>query len=412
VPWKESCRMEERMKFVARLRGGERMTDLCREFGISRKTGYKFVERFERYSVVGLADQRRAPARIPHRTSPEIAGLLIALRKKHPTWGPKKLRAQLLRLHPGVGVPAASTIGDLLKRSGLIAAERRRHRPLVAYSPLCHAQAPNDVWCVDFKGQFRLGNRKYCYPLTITDAYSRMLLACEGLDNTRSVGAQHGFEETFRTYGLPMAIRSDNGTPFASQGLAGLSQLSVWWLRLGIRLERIEPASPQQNGRHERMHRTLKAETTRPAGANMLQQQERFERFKELYNKERPHEALGQRPPAEFYQSSGRPFPEKLKDPEYPLHDLVVRVRPSGHIYIPGSGRNPGHQFFSIALAGQTVGLREIDDDTWLVSFLDYDLAILDLAARKVRPLAPPARSLEHDRASSEQPEVSPMCPV
>lgn len=389
MPWKESCRVEERMRFVARLHSGERMSDLCREFGISRKTGYKYVERFERYSVVGLADQRRVPVRIPHRTSGAVAELLLELRKKHPTWGPKKLRAQLMRLHPGVHVPAPSTIGDLLQRHGLIAAERRRHRPLVSYSPLCHAKAANDVWCVDFKGQFRLGNNKYCYPLTITDAHSRMLLTCEGLDNTRGCGAQQGFQEAFRRYGLPDAIRSDNGTPFASTGLAGLSQLSVWWLRLGIRLERIEPASPQQNGRHERMHRTLKAETTRPAGANMLQQQERFDRFQELYNNTRPHEALGQRPPAEFYQPSARRLPAQIPEPEYPLHDLSVRVRASGHIYLPGSGRKTGSPFLSCALGGERVGLRELDDHTWLVSFMDQDLATLNLETAKLLPLEP-----------------------
>jgi transposase InsO family protein len=400
VPWKESCLMEERMKFVARLLNGERMSDLCREFRISRKTGYKFAERFERYSVVGLMDQRRVPAHIPHRTPPEVTELLLELRKQHSTWGPKKLRAQLLRQHPGIQVPAPSTIGDLLKRHGLIAAERRRYRPLVSYSPLCHATAANDVWCVDFKGQFRLGNGRYCYPLTITDAYSRMLLTCEGLDNTRACGAQQGFQEAFRLYGLPSAIRSDNGTPFAAQGLAGLSRLSVWWLRLGIRLERIEPASPQQNGRHERMHRTLKAETTRPAGANMLQQQERFDRFQELYNNKRPHEALGQRPPAEFYQPSARRQPEQLPEPEYPLHDLSVRVRPSGHIYIPGSGRKAGTSFLSSALAGERIGVRELDDDTWLVSFIDQDLATLDIKTGKLQPLEPFKRPATLDAAS------------
>jgi len=394
VPWKESCRMEERMKFVARLRGGERMTDLCRAFGISRKTGYKFLERFERLSLVGLADQRRVPGRIPHRITAEKAALLLTLRKQHPTWGARKLRAHLMRQHPGLVLPAASTIGELLRRHGLVRPSRRRRKPLVSRSPLCHAVAPNDVWCVDFKGQFRLGNGKYCYPLTITDGYSRMLLCCEALEDTRSDPAQQVFEETFRMYGLPLAIRSDNGTPFASQAIAGLSRLSVWWIRLGIRLERIAPGCPQQNGRHERMHRTLKAETTRPAGATMLQQQERFDRFQELYNSERPHEALGQRPPAEFYQPALRPFPEKLPEPEYPLHDIVVRVRGTGHVYVPGSGRTAGAPFLSLALAGEKVGLREIDEYTWLVSYFGLDLALLDTrTSRGVTPIASPYSS-------------------
>jgi putative transposase len=257
----------------------------------------------------------------------------------------------------------------------------------VEYSPLCHAEAPNDVWCVDFKGQFRLRNGRYCYPLTMTDAYSRWLLTCEGLDDTKTVGAQKVFEATFRRYGLPNAIRSDNGTPFASQSIAGLSRLSVWWMKLGIKLERTEPASPQQNGRHERMHRTLKAETTRPAGTNMLQQQERFDRFQEIYNNKRPHEALDQRPPADFYQPSQVRYPERIPEPQYPLHDMVLRVRPSGHIYMPGSGRATGNAFLSGALAGEHVGLRELDDNLWLVSFLGLDLGVFDLRSAKVRPI-------------------------
>jgi putative transposase len=359
------------------------------------------LQRFEDFSVVGLEDQRRAPTRIPHRTSPEVTELLVALRQKHPTWGAKKLRVQLLRLHPGLVVPAASTIGELLKKRGLLQARKRRARPLVTYSPLCHAKTANDVWCVDFKGQFRLGNGRYCYPLTITDACSRMLLTCEGLDNTRGDGAQRVFEQAFRQYGLPGAIRSDNGSPFASQSIAGLSRLSVWWLRLGILLERIEPASPQQNGRHERMHRTLKAETTRPAGANMLQQQERFDRFQDVYNNVRPHEALGQVPPATFYRPSSRRFPAQLSEPLYPLHDLTLQVRPSGHLYLPGSGRTAGDIFLSSALAGEHVGLRELEERVWLVSFLHMDLGLLNLATRKVEPLKP------EPSATTEQPQAS-----
>lgn len=387
MPWKESCRVEERMKFVARLRNGERMTDLCQEFGISRKTGYKLVERFEQLSAIGLLDQSRAPARIPHRTPSAVVDMLVALRTEHPTWGPKKLRAQLLRQQPGVAVPAASTVGELLKKRGLIEPRKRRGRPAVEYSPLCHAEAPNDVWCVDFKGQFRLRNGRYCYPLTMTDAYSRWLLTCEGLDDTKGAGAQAVFEATFRRYGLPRAIRSDNGAPFASQSIAGLSRLSVWWMKLGIKLERTEPASPQQNGRHERMHRTLKAETTRPAGANMLQQQERFDTFQDIYNNKRPHEALEQRPPADFYKPSTVRFPDRIPEPQYPLHDIVLRVRPAGHLYIPGSGRAVGGVFLSGALAGEHVGLRELEDHLWLVSYCHLDLGVLDASAGKVRPI-------------------------
>lgn len=385
MPWKESCHVDERMQFIARLKDGERMTDLCREFGISRKTGYKFLDRYERYSAVGLYDQRRVPESIPHRTSPEVTSLIVATRQDHPTWGPRKLRAYLHRKQPGLRLPSASTIGVLLTKHGLVEPRRRRQKPLVDYSPLCHAQAANDVWCVDFKGQFRLGNKRYCYPLTISDAHSRYLLAVDGLESTRHETAGPVFETCFREFGLPRAIRSDNGTPFASTGLAGLSQLSVWWLRLGIALERIEPASPEQNGRHERMHRTLKAETTRPAGQSMLQQQERFDRFRELYNDERPHEALDHRTPSSCYAPSTRRYPDSLPDPEYPLHDLTVRVHRTGHLHIPGSGRS-NNVFLATALANELVGVRELGDDLWQVSFLQQDLGVLDTASRRFKP--------------------------
>src|ERR1051325_1205330 len=250
MPWKENCPMDERVRFVGRILDGERIGDLCREFGISRKTGYKFLERYKRLSIVGLQDQPRAPERIPHRTRPEIAELLLNLRREHPTWGPRKLRAYLADKQPGLALPVPSTIGDLLQRSGLVEPRRRRNRTPPSYSPLCHAQAPNDLWCTDFKGQFRLGNKQYCYPLTITDAVSRYLVGCEALQSTESKPAQAVFEQIFRERGLPNRIRTDNGTPFASRALAGLSQLSVWWMRLGITHERTEPASPQQNGRH------------------------------------------------------------------------------------------------------------------------------------------------------------------
>jgi putative transposase len=377
------------MKFVARLKAGERMTDLCEEFGISRKTGYKFLQRFEQYSAVGLVDMSRAPNRIPHRTPDEIVDRLVELRNKHPTWGPRKLRAYLLARDPGVRLPAASTVADWLVRKGLVTRKRRRPRPIVEHSPVCHAEAPNDVWCTDYKGQFRLGNGQYCYPLTLTDAYSRFLLACEGLANCSGELARPIFERCFRDYGLPSAMRSDNGAPFASRGLAGLTRLAVWWMRLGIRLERIEPASPEQNGRHERMHRVLKQETTRPAGKSLLQQQERFDRFQEIYNNERPHEALGQRPPVEYYERSPRAYPEKLTDPEYPLHDLVVRVRPSGELHIPGSGRAGGKFFLANSLAGELVGAREVIDGKWLVTFIHQDLVHLNLRSRRVEPIEP-----------------------
>jgi len=382
--------MDERVRFVGRILDGERIGDLCREFGISRKTGYKFLERYKRLSIVGLQDQPRAPERIPHRTRPEIAELLLNLRREHPTWGPRKLRAYLADKQPGLALPVPSTIGDLLQRSGLVEPRRRRNRTPPSYSPLCHAQAPNDLWCTDFKGQFRLGNKQYCYPLTITDAVSRYLVGCEALQSTESKPAQAVFEQIFRERGLPNRIRTDNGTPFASRALAGLSQLSVWWMRLGITHERTEPASPQQNGRHERMHRTLKAETTRPAAATLLQQQERFDHFVELFNNERPHEALDQRPPATVYQASARKYPDKLPEPEYPLHDDVLLVSRCGHVRLPGTRRHDRNVFLSTALAGQLVGIREINERSWLVSFLSLDLGTVDFETKRLTPLPAP----------------------
>jgi transposase InsO family protein len=371
VPWKESRLMELRMEFVTRLKAGERMTELCLEYGISRKTGYKFAERYAGGGVAALADASRAPKRIQNRTSAEVQAELVKARRRHPTWGGRKLRDWLMRRMPGVRWPAASTISDTLKRHGLIEpGGRRRSRVKREAGPLRSAGAPNEVWCVDFKGQFRLGNGRYCYPLTITDLLSRYIVSIEGGESTEEDAARDAFEATFREYGLPMVIRSDNGTPFSSRALAGLSRLSAYWLRLGITHERIEPGHPEQNGVHERMHRTLKAETTRPASHNPLQQQERFDKFREEYNQERPHEALFGRIPADLYEQSLRRLPDRLEDPSYPLHDDTLLVGRRGHIRLP-KGRQA---FLTSALSGQLVGLREESDGRWLVSFMSLDL--------------------------------------
>lgn len=376
------------MKFVMRLKAGERMTDLCEEFGISRKTGYKFWRRFEELSALGLYDQRRAPERIPHRTPIEIVERLLALKKQYSSWGAKKLREKLREKHPGVRVPATSTVNEILKRHNLVKPRRRRTTPAVVYSPLCHAVEPNDVWCIDFKGQFRLGDGTYCYPLTVTDAVSRYILVCEAFARIDGEQVRVALEDAFRRYGLPRAMRFDGGAPFASNAIAGLSTLSAWWMSLGIELERIEPASPQQNGRHERMHRTLKEDTTRPAARNLLQQQERFERFVEIFNHERPHEGLGMRRPHEIYRRSNRSFPSTLTSQDYPLHDTVVTVRACGHLYIPGSGRRKKRStvFLSRALGGHRVGLRELDNGQVLVSFVQLDLGVIDLETLDFTP--------------------------
>ena len=375
MPWKVGDLMSVRYEFVKRLEDGERMTDLCREFNISRKTGYKVLARYEAAGFDGLRDESRRPLRRARETPEEVRTLILALKHKHPTWGAKKLREVLGRREPGVRMPAQSTVGLLLKRHGLVKERRPRRRCTPTEGPLTRALAPNDVWGVDFKGHFRLGNRRYCYPLTLSDLFSRFLLGCEGLEDTKGRGARPACEMVFREHGLPWVMLMDNGSPFASPGLLGLTRLSVWWMRLEIRLERIEPGHPEQNGSHERMHRTLKEDTTRPARENILAQQERFDEFREEFNHERPHEALGMRCPAEVYTPSTRAFPEELAELEYPLHDETRTVRACGHINL---FRRNSSVYLSTALAGERVGLRELEDDRWLVSFMSIDLGIID----------------------------------
>jgi transposase InsO family protein len=367
--------MTERMLFVTRLAKGERMTELCREFGISRKTGYKFWKRFERHGVEALRDESRAPARVARKTSEAIEQLLLEARKAHSSWGGKKLKDVLEREQPGLKLPAVSTIAAILKRAGLVSGRKYRRRPAIAGAgALTAAQEPNHVWAADYKGQFRLGNREYCYPLTASDLFSRFVLAIEGLDGTDEEQARAVFEDIFRKYGLPLVLRTDNGPPFASQGLAGLTRLSAWWLRLGVRHERIAPGHPEQNGQHERMHRTLKAETTRPARANVMQQQERFDEFRNEFNEKRPHEAIDMKRPADVYRPSPRPAPAELPELHYPLHDDTLVVTRCGHLRLP-RGRMV---FLSRALALEPVGLREQDDGRWLVTFMTLDLGNYD----------------------------------
>jgi transposase InsO family protein len=366
MAWKASTPVDLRKEFIVRLGRGEPVTDLCREYGISRKTGEKFKKRFRDQGLVGLQDQSRAPRVIPHKTPPELVQLIVAHRRAHPTWGPKKLK-ETLQTALGRAVPAPSTIGDILTSAGLIVPRRPRPRHVPCPTGLREARAPNDVWCIDYKGQFRLGDGTYCYPLTITDQFSRFILCCEGMGAIADTAAREHCLEVFATHGLPRVMRSDNGVPFASTGLAGLTKLSVLWLRLGIHLERTRPAHPQDNGRHERMHRTLKQETTRPARANLLQQQERFDAFVDEFNSRRPHEALGMQPPATVYVPSSTPCPPTLPALDYATCDDVRRVGSTGLLHL--RGRKQVH--LSAALAGECVGLREDNeiDDRWLVTF-------------------------------------------
>ena len=361
---------------------GERVTDLCREYGISRKTGDKLKQRFKRLGNAGLEDQSRAPKVIPHRTAPELVEIIVAERRLHPSWGPKKLKDALERRLER-SMPATSTIGDILTRNGLVEPRRKRSRGKPLPTGLREATAPNDVWCIDYKGQFRLGDGTLCYPLTITDQFSRYILGCEGMAAISDEAAQEACEHVFRSNGLPRAMRSDNGVPFASTGLAGLTKLSVYWLRLGLVLERIRPGHPEENGRHERMHRTLKFETARPARSNLLQQQERFDAFVDEFNDERPHEALAMKRPADLYERSPRPHPTTLPELTYPEHDDVLRVSRDGSLFFM---RRRLH--FTAALAGQHVGIREEHDGRWLVTFIDHDLGHINRDGRFV-PLQP-----------------------
>ena len=300
--------MDERMRFVIRLKDGESMASLCREFGISRKTGYKIFERYENCGLEGLTDRAWRPFRYANQLPAQVEAAIVTAKKEKPHWGARKIRERLLRKLPhAVKVPAASTVHAVLDRHGLVSRAARPRTPAQG-TPLSDGLHPNDLWCVDYKGEFQLGDRRYCYPLTVTDYASRLLLLCEALESTREDLAFPAFERLFRQWGLPLAIRSDNGVPFASpHGLFQLSRLSVWWLRLGIAIERIRPGHPQQNGRHERMHLTLKQQTTRPAAANFLQQQAKFDAFQEEFNNERPHEALGMKCPRQLYTPSPRP---------------------------------------------------------------------------------------------------------
>ncbi|HEY2755018.1 MAG TPA: IS481 family transposase, partial [Pseudolabrys sp.] len=367
MPWKASSVMEERLRFVARLLDGESMTDMCREFGISRKTGYKIFDRYKEHGLEALTDRSRRPVRYANQLPQQIESLIVRLKGEKPHWGAGKIRELLVRRRDGdVRVPAKSTIHAALDRHGLVKrGGGPRHR--ARGTPLSQGAAPNDLWCADYKGEFKLGNGRYCYPLTVTDQASRFLLMCEALESTREDLAFTAFERLFAERGLPNAIRSDNGVPFASpNALFNLSKLSVWWLRLGIAIERIKPGRPQQNGRHERMHLTLKKEATRPPGMNSLQQQGRFDAFVQEFNTERPHEALAMKYPAELYAASPRRY-DGLPELTYPFHDRDILVTACGRICLHRKKIN-----ISTVLAGQRLGIREVDDGIWLVSFSRY----------------------------------------
>jgi putative transposase len=378
MPWRECYKMDERLRFVARVLDGEKMAVVCREFDISRKTGYKIFSRYKNSGLEGLTDRSRRPYRHANRLPFQIEKRIVQLRQEHESWGAPKIREKLRPLCSAMQLPAISTVHAVLDRHGLVTRGRRR-RYKAQGTTLTTPTRSNDLWCADYKGEFMLADRRYCYPLTITDFASRFLICCDALSTTKQEFAFSVFERAFKDFGLPLAIRTDNGIPFASpSAFFGLSKLSVWWLRLGIGIERIQPGKPQQNGRHERMHLTLKKEATRPAAKNFLQQQAKFDRFIECYNHERPHQALNMRCPGELYKSSTRPY-QGLKDLEYPFHDRTITVTACGRICI---GRRKVN--LSGAFAGQNVGIKEVAEKIWLVTFMQYDLGFFDHQSGRV----------------------------
>lgn len=380
MPWKECSVMDEKLKFIARLLDGEKMAGVCREFGISRKTGYKIWLRYQTCGLESLTDQSRRPYKQANRLPFQIEKLIVQLKEEKPHWGAPKIRERLITKYPDINVPAKSTVHAVLDRHGFVV-KRKRRRYRAEGTPLSYADNPNDLWCADYKGEFMMGNKVYCYPLTITDFSSRYLLTCEALETTKEQYAFTVFENTFKEYGLPKAIRTDNGVPFASaHALFGLSKLAVWWLRLGIEIERIKPGHPEQNGRHERMHLTLKKETTKPAGQNLLQQQEKFEAFMKEFNFERPHQALNMKTPSSHYKQSENAY-KGLPHVEYPLHDRTITVTQCGRICMGTKKINLSQVF-----AGQTVGVRQVDDKIWQVSFMDYDIGYFDEETNRVEP--------------------------
>jgi transposase InsO family protein len=386
MPWKECDKVSERMSFLSRLRDGERMTDLCKEFGISRVTGHKIWNRYKNEGLQSLNDRSKKPWRLANQTPPLVEQAILDIKAQHPTWGAPKIRAYLERRQKHLHLPARSTVHAILDRHQLVKKKVNRRRFKAVGTSLAKADAPNNIWCADFKGQFRMENHQYCYPLTITDQYSRYLLACEALESVREVGAIECFRRIFTDFGLPDAIRTDNGTPFSTRTLFGLSKLSVLWLRLGIRLERITPGRPEQNGQHERMHRTLKQTVTKPPGRNILHQQEIFDHFVDVFNQERPHEGIGMQCPSDLYVASRREYPKILEDYDYRDFEYTRRVQGSGVIRFKGGKRI----FISDVFAEQEVGIKEVEDGIWAVNFMGYELGYFSSDTNRFNPASNP----------------------
>lgn len=380
LPWRETNVETERLRFIERRAAGrESVAELCRQFGISRKTAYKAIRRYEAYGEPGLRDLSRAPHHHPNATAPELAERIIDIKRAHPSWGPKKIIARLRLIEPARLWPSPSTAGVILDRAGLVKRRKRRRKSSPWSQPFADAANPNDVWSIDFKGWFRTADGTRLDPLTVQDAASRYLLLCHGLKRPRGPEVRRALERAFREYGLPRSIRTDNGPPFASVGIGSLSPLSIWWVKLGIIPERIQPGHPQQNGRLERLHRTLKADTASPPQTNPTRQQQTFDRFRQTYNAQRPHEALGQLPPAAAYSPSSRPYPSRLNSPQYGADLTVRKVRSNGEIKWKGD-----LIYLSESLRGEPIGLAQQDDRTWSIRFGPLVIGVLDDHSKRV----------------------------
>jgi transposase InsO family protein/transposase-like protein len=376
VPWTEETKVDKRQRFVMRLEEDVSMAQACRDFGITRKTGYKWKKRFEEEGVDGLEDRSRAPDTIPHKTDPAVEQKICMVREDEPQFGPKKIRARLEHEFPGGDWPAASTIGAILKRRGYIDASCPPDSPEAPPrdEPLEEADRPNKIWSIDFKGQFELGNGQMCFPLTITDNYSRMVVGCKALPSTSGQPVYKYLQDVFERWGLPERVRSDNGAPFASAAPHGLSWVSAWWTALGIEHERIDPGCPQQNPRHERFHLTLKRWCARPAAETMAAQQRVFERFIEKFNQRRPHESLDQSVPASAHSTcDAGNFSDADTTLDYPVCDFSRKVSSNGTIKVGGQVIQ-----VSEALRGFDVGLKEVLPDLWVVVFADKPVGYLE----------------------------------
>jgi len=380
MPWGQTDPVRERLRFVALYQEKlYSMATLCARFAISRQTGYTTVARYEALGVDGLKDGSHAPLSCPQKIPEAMRALLVEARQAHPTWGPRKILVWLAPRHPGTVLPAASTVGDLYSREGLVEPRRRQRRWSQPGRTQVAVNAPNDLWTIDFKGEFRTRDGHFCYPLTIADACTRFLLAVDGLGSTGYAGARAVVERVFRERGLPAVIRSDNGAPFVTKAIAGLSRLNVWWMQLGVRHDRIAPKRPDQNGSHERMHRTLKAETVWPPAANVEEQQVRFDAFRSEFDFERPHEAIGMKTPGSLYEPSPRELPTRLAEPEYPGHCVIRQVRANGILYFKDR-----ELFLSELLIGHRIALEEIADGIWSIYFYDLLLARLNQRTGKL----------------------------